>query len=410
MQGQHATSHVAQQDLMGGRVTLAAIFAGALSLVLHSLLSGTSWIPAILCSVTGIVATVGYLMAPRSSGSQAFLGIALAVTATAWLVQAGASATGIWVIALTTQVFARTTASALGFTIASTLLLPIVTFGIVGSTSPETVAPVGVVVMATLLTAGWLLTGWKIQQPSATEAITRDAYQQGQASERLKQQQNLQQQEAPQAATEQLQQELKHREAQQQNLQQAFDETKASLGDYSQRIEVNLGRIHQVIASFERINELVERSGKQAADANEAVHIIASSNREVVDVVSSVDEIAFQTNLLALNASVEAARAGTSGAGFAVVATEVRNLALRSAESAKQIRKMMDASTQQIHEGLERVRNSRKTANNIQEEAKVLHETLVDISKCMQNQGSVMAELQKPRSPVTGSENSFSSF
>lgn len=137
---------------------------------------------------------------------------------------------------------------------------------------------------------------------------------------------------------------------------------------------------------FFEVERLANLGAEQAAEANTAVHVIASSNREVVDIVSVVDEIAFQTNLLALNASVEAARAGPSGAGFSVVATEVRNLAQRSADSAREIRRLIDESTAKIQQGLERVRNSRTTSASVIDQVHALSQLIDEVSISTESQ------------------------
>jgi methyl-accepting chemotaxis protein len=95
-----------------------------------------------------------------------------------------------------------------------------------------------------------------------------------------------------------------------------------------------------------------EKSGQVVQTAIEAMGRIENSSKEISNIIGVIDEIAFQTNLLALNAGVEAARAGESGKGFAVVAQEVRELAQRSAKAAKEIKALINISSQQVDTGV----------------------------------------------------------
>ena len=98
--------------------------------------------------------------------------------------------------------------------------------------------------------------------------------------------------------------------------------------------------------------DVAERGGRVAAQAVEAMSRIEGASRKISDIIAVIDEIARQTNLLALNAAVEAARAGEAGRGFAVVATEVRDLAQRSSQAAKDIKDLITNSSNQVQEGV----------------------------------------------------------
>ena len=104
--------------------------------------------------------------------------------------------------------------------------------------------------------------------------------------------------------------------------------------------------------------EDVTQAGKSMASVIRAMNEISASGKEIGHIIKTIDEIAFQTNLLALNAAVEAARAGEAGAGFAVVADEVRNLAIRSAEAAKNTAGLIDGTIRNIGTGSDLVRQT----------------------------------------------------
>ena len=150
-----------------------------------------------------------------------------------------------------------------------------------------------------------------------------------------------------------------------------------SYRELSDRTEQQAANLEQTAASVQQLSSTVQGNAQTAAQANsqaasvrdaadsgahimaqaiESVEAIQGSAKRMDEIVSVIDGLAFQTNILALNAAVEAARAGESGRGFAVVASEVRSLAQRSAESSKEIRQLIGASSAQVAASVQRIR------------------------------------------------------
>ena len=120
---------------------------------------------------------------------------------------------------------------------------------------------------------------------------------------------------------------------------------------------------------------------------------IETSSRQIGNIIGVIDEIAFQTNLLALNAGVEAARAGDAGRGFAVVATEVRALAQRSADAAKEIKALISASAQQVDAGVKLVGETGKALGRIVAQVAKLNRLVADIAASAQEQATGLNEV-----------------
>ncbi len=147
-------------------------------------------------------------------------------------------------------------------------------------------------------------------------------------------------------------------------------------------------------ASFASDNaNVAEQGGQIIKSVVDTMHQIQSSSAKVSDIISVIDGIAFQTNILALNAAVEAARAGEAGRGFAVVASEVRSLAHRSAEAAKEIKRLITDSVSQVDGGIDVVEKAGKTMVTIVENARQINAYLAEISAGAREQATGVAQV-----------------
>ena len=131
----------------------------------------------------------------------------------------------------------------------------------------------------------------------------------------------------------------------------SLEETASSMEELTSTVKLNADNAQQANRLALTASDVAARGGDVVAQVVETMGSINESSRKIVDIIGVIDSIAFQTNILALNAAVEAARAGEQGRGFTVVASEVRNLAQRSAAAARQIKDLIDSSVEQIDAG-----------------------------------------------------------
>jgi methyl-accepting chemotaxis protein len=185
------------------------------------------------------------------------------------------------------------------------------------------------------------------------------------------------------------------------NIMQSSAEIASASMDLSARTEQAAANLQQSASAMEQITVTVDRTAEAAAQAADIARanadaaesggkIVASmvtvmsdihgSSGRIADITGTIDGIAFQTNILALNAAVEAARAGDSGRGFAVVAAEVRQLARRSSEAAREIRELIDASVGRIEAGAQVAQRAGSTMDQLLQQAHQVDKLLAEIA------------------------------
>ncbi|MDB5456517.1 MAG: methyl-accepting chemotaxis sensory transducer [Caulobacter sp.] len=192
------------------------------------------------------------------------------------------------------------------------------------------------------------------------------------------------------------------------------EEVATASDDLARRTEQQAASLEETAAALDEITATVKRT---AAGANEAAAVVASargdarrsseivsqavsamtqiesSSGQITQIIGVIDEIAFQTNLLALNAGVEAARAGDAGKGFAVVAQEVRALAQRSAEAAKEIKTLISTSTRQVGEGVDLVGQTGAALQRIFDQVASIDTLVGEIAASAQEQATGLQQV-----------------
>jgi methyl-accepting chemotaxis protein len=198
------------------------------------------------------------------------------------------------------------------------------------------------------------------------------------------------------------------------NIASASSQIASGNADLSQRTESQAANLEETAASMQELTGAVQQSAETAQQASQlatqasksatqggqimaqmlnTMEEISASSRRIDDITSVIDGIAFQTNILALNAAVEAARAGEQGRGFAVVATEVRTLAKRSADAAKEIKTLIGASVERIGTGAELATQAGDSVNDIVHQVQRVSDLIAEISTASLSQSSGIAQI-----------------
>jgi methyl-accepting chemotaxis protein len=175
----------------------------------------------------------------------------------------------------------------------------------------------------------------------------------------------------------------------------AIEETSSSLEEMSSMTKGNADNAGEAKALMAETRNIVTKVNNHMNNMAEAIHKVTTTSEETSKIIKTIDEIAFQTNLLALNAAVEAARAGEAGAGFAVVANEVRNLAQRAAEAAKNTATLIENTITVVKESNELTKMTQNAFGENVEIARKVESLVNEIAAASMEQSQGIDQINK---------------
>ena len=276
-------------------------------------------------------------------------------------------------------------------------------------------AAVGLVLLATLAGAGWLIRS--IQQPlaeanalaeriaggdlSATDNVTRGdefgellraLYAMSGSLGRMVQQVR-QSTDSIATASSQIASGNHDLSARTEQTASNLQETAAAMEEFSSTIAQSASSAQQASTLAAGASGVARRGGEVVGQVVTTMEEINHSSKKIADIIGVIDSIAFQTNILALNAAVEAARAGEQGRGFAVVASEVRSLAGRSAEAAKEIKELINVSVERVDAGTRLVQDAGTTMHDIVQSVQRVTDMIGEITAASTEQSTGISQV-----------------
>jgi methyl-accepting chemotaxis protein len=175
----------------------------------------------------------------------------------------------------------------------------------------------------------------------------------------------------------------------------SIEETSASLEQLSNMTQKNADHADKAIAMMGEVQAIMQKVDADMERLAESIDVATNTSSETDKIIKTIDEIAFQTNLLALNAAVEAARAGEAGAGFAVVADEVRNLAMRSADAAKNTANLIGDTISAVKNGRDLTQTTKASYRENVEISNRVHGLVEEITAAAKEQAAGIGQLNK---------------